>query len=428
MGMTITEKILARAAGRESVKPGEILWCRVDKAMMDDILGPRVEIAEKLEELKAGIWDADRVTVISDHYTPPANKQQAEIVKFTREWAQKYGVRNYFEFAGPCHQVMVENGRVLPGEIIVGTDSHTCTYGALGAFSTGIGSTEMLGVLVSGEIWLKVPESIKVVFTGKLAEGVMAKDIALKVIGTLGHGGATYKALEFVGETFQNMIMDERLCIANMAVEAGAKNGIFPFDGIAEQFLKEQSKVPHLLESDRKIPLEQIHSDRDAQYIRELEFDAAEIGPLCACPHEVDNVTEIGNVTNVPVHQAYIGSCTGGRYHDLKVAADFLKGKKVAKGVRLLVSPASSEVWKRCAGEGILNVLSEAGAVILASSCGACLGVHSGAIGEKEVCISSTNRNFIGRMGSKEGEIYLASPLSVAAAAVAGKIVDPRTI
>ena len=424
MGMTITEKILARAAGRESVKPGEILWCRVDKAMMDDILGPRVEIAEKLKELKAGIWDADRVTIISDHYTPPANKQQAEIVKFTREWAQRYGVRNYFEFAGSCHQVMVENGRVLPGEVIVGTDSHTCTYGALGAFSTGIGSTEMLGVLVSGEIWLKVPESIKVVFNGKLSEGVMAKDIALKVIGTLGHGGATYKALEFAGETFENMIMDERLCIANMAVEAGAKNGVFPFDGVAEQFLKEQAKVLHSSENDGEMPLEQIRSDRDARYARELEFDAGDIGPLCACPHEVDNVTEIGNVTNVPVHQAYIGSCTGGRYHDMKVAA----GKKVAKGVRLLVSPASSEVWKRCAGDGILSALAEAGAVILASSCGACLGVHSGAIGAKEVCISSTNRNFIGRMGSEEGKIYLASPLSAAAAAVAGRIVDPRTI
>lgn len=256
----------------------------------------------------------------------------------------------------------------------------------------------------------------------------MAKDIALKVIGTLGHGGATYKALEFAGETFENMIMDERLCIANMAVEAGAKNGVFPFDGVAEQFLKEQAKVLHSSENDGEMPLEQIRSDRDARYARELEFDAGDIGPLCACPHEVDNVTEIGNVTNVPVHQAYIGSCTGGRYHDLKMAADFLKGKKVAKGVRLLVSPASSEVWKRCAGDGILSALAEAGAVILASSCGACLGVHSGAIGAKEVCISSTNRNFIGRMGSEEGKIYLASPLSAAAAAVAGRIVDPRTI
>lgn len=428
MGMTITEKILARAAGKESVKPGEILWCKVDQAMLDDILGPRVEIAEKLKQLKADIWDAGRVTVISDHYTPPANRQQAEIVKFTREWAQSYGVDNYFEFAGPCHQVMVENGRALPGEVIVGTDSHTCTYGALGAFSTGIGSTEMLGVLVSGEIWLKVPESIKVVFSGRLAEGVMAKDAALKLIGAIGHGGATYKALEFAGSTFDDMIMDERLCIANMAVEAGAKNGIFPADQVTEQFLRNQEKTSRLTGSDWKMPPEQIRSDKDAQYARKLEFDAEKLDPMCACPHAVDNVTEIGNITNVPVHQAYIGSCTGGRYHDLKVAADFLKGKRVSKGVRLLVSPASSEVWKRCAGEGILNVLAEAGAVVLASSCGACLGVHSGAIGAGEVCISSTNRNFIGRMGSKEGKIYLASPLSVAAAAVAGRIVDPRTI
>ena len=418
MGMTMTEKILARGFGQKSVRPVEIVWCKVDGAMMDDILGPRVEIAEKLKELGASIWDAGRVTIVSDHYTPPANSKQAEIVKFTREWARQHGVSNYFEFAGPCHQVMVENGRVCPGDIIVGTDSHTCTYGALGAFSTGIGSTEMLGVLVTGEIWLRVPESIRIVLRGELPESVMAKDVALKVIGTLGHHGATYKALEFTGDTFEKMIMDERLCIANMAVEAGAKNGIFPFDEVTGDYLREQGTPCG----------EALASDEDAVYAQTVEFESEQLEPLCTCPHEVDNVTEIKNLDNVTVDQAYIGSCTGGRYHDLKMAADFLKGKKVARGVRLLVSPASAQVWRQCAKDGILNTLAEAGAVVLASSCGACLGVHSGAIGSGEVCVSSTNRNFIGRMGSKEGQIYLASPLSVAASAVMGKLTDPRMI
>lgn len=223
MGMTISEKILARAAGVDSTKAGDIVWAKVDMAMMDDILGPRVEIAEKLKELGAGIWSKDKVVVISDHYTPPANPKQAEIVKFTREWAQEYGVDNYYEFEGPCHQIMIEKGHVLPGKVIIGTDSHTCMYGALGAFATGIGSTEMLGALVTGEIWLKVPETIKVVWEGSLQEGVMAKDLVLKTIGAIGHAGATYKAVEHLGSTIENLMMDERMAICNMAVEMGAK-------------------------------------------------------------------------------------------------------------------------------------------------------------------------------------------------------------
>ena len=418
MAMTVTEKILAKAAGKTCVGPGEIIQAKVDKAMMDDILGPRIEIAEKMDMLGASVWDPERVTIISDHYTPPASAKQAEIVKFTREWAAANGIAHYYEFAGPCHQVMVEKGRAVPGEVIVGTDSHTCTYGALGAFSTGIGSTEMLGVLATGEIWLKVPQSIKIRFDGSLSRGVMAKDVALRAIGTVGHNGATYCAMEFCGTTFDAMEMDERLCVANMAVEAGAKNGIIPCDGITRAYLAEHG-IPQG---------EAFFSDPDAVYSAVHTFDAAKLEPLCACPHEVDNVTEISNLGDVKIHQAYIGSCTGGRYHDLKLAAELLSGKKVAKGVRLLVSPASREIWEQCSRDGILHTLSEAGAVILASSCGACLGVHSGAIGAGEVCISSTNRNFIGRMGSKRGDVYLASPLSVAASAAAGKIVDPRTM
>ena len=416
MGMTISEKILARASGRESVKAGEIVWVDVDKAMMDDILGPRVEIAEKLEELGAKVWEPGRVTVISDHYTPPANVKQAEIVAFTRRWARDHGIEHYYEFEGPCHQVMVEKGRVAPGEVVVGTDSHTCTYGALGAFATGIGSTEMLGVLATGQIWLKVPQTMRILFDGTLPEGVMAKDAVLKVIGAIGHKGATYQAMEFGGEVFDRMIMDERLCVANMAVEAGAKNGLIPCDDITREFLKAAGVTGGI----------SYRSDEDAVFRETYHFNADSLEPQCACPHEVDNVTEIKNVSGVAINQAYIGSCTGGRYHDLEAAARILKGRRVAKGIRLLVSPASRDVWERCSRAGILTALSEAGAVILPASCGACLGVHSGVIGGGEVCISSTNRNFIGRMGSRESFVYLASPMSAAASAVTGRITDPR--
>lgn len=418
--MTLTEKILARAAKLEKVSAGEIIWVDVDQAMMDDILGPRIEIAEKMKNLDLKIWNPDKVTIISDHYTPPANAQQAGIVKFTRDWAKEYGVKHYYEFAGPCHQVMVEKMRVLPGEIIVGTDSHTCTYGALGAFSTGIGSTEMLGVLATGQIWLKVPETIKINFKGKMPEGVMAKDLILETIRKIGHAGATYKALEFSGETIENLMMDERLCIANMAVEAGAKNGIMKYDEITKQYLKTLN-----LDFDDS-QLQTLTKDNEGSYCKEITINVEELEPLCSCPHEVDNVHKAKDIKNIKIDQAYIGSCTGGRYNDLKIAADFIKGKKIAEGIRLLISPASKEIWDRCAKDGILQTLSDAGATVLASSCGACLGIHSGAIGEGEVCISSTNRNFLGRMGSKNSSVYLASPLTVIASAFKGEIVDPR--
>ncbi len=417
MGMTISEKILARAARLNKTKAGDIVWVKVDKAMMDDILGPRVEIAENLKKLKKDVWDRNKVVIISDHYTPPANAKQAQIVKFTRDWAREYGIDNYYEFIGPCHQIMVEKGHALPGKVLLGTDSHTCMYGAMGAFATGIGSTEMLGVLVTGEIWLKVPETIKVIWEGNLKKGVMAKDVILKTIGEVGHAGATYKAVEHVGNTIENMIMDERMCISNMAIEMGAKAGIIPADDKTKDYL---------LNRGINDGYEIYKSDNDAKYCDTLYFKAEELEPVVSCPNEVDNVTEIKNVEGTPIHQAYIGSCTGGRYNDLLQASNVLKGKKIAKGVRLLVSPASKEVWDKCAKDGILQILSEAGSTILAPSCGACLGLHSGALASGEVCISSTNRNFLGRMGSKDSKVYLGSPLSVAASSIEGNIVDPR--
>lgn len=417
MGKTMSEKILARASGNENVSAGDILWANIDKAMMDDILGPRLEIAEKLDELNADIWDTDRVVVISDHYTPPANANQAEIVKFTRDWSASKGIYNYYEFEGPCHQLMVEKGHVRPGEVIVGTDSHTCTYGALGAFGTGIGSTEMIGVLASGQTWLRVPQTIKANWTGKLKQGVMAKDISLKTIGVIGHAGATYKTIEYLGDGISALRMDERLAIANMAVEAGAKAGLMRYDEVTQEYLEQFNDTKNY---------SYINPDFDAEYCAVYDFDAAGLSPQIACPHEVDNVFDVTDIQKKKIDQAYLGSCTGGRYYDLKIASEILKDKKVAKGIRLLISPASKSIFDRCLEEGIIKTLSAAGAVILASSCGACLGIHSGALGAGEVCISSTNRNFLGRMGSKNAEVYLGSPASVAAAAITGTIVDPR--
>jgi 3-isopropylmalate/(R)-2-methylmalate dehydratase large subunit len=370
-----------------------------------------------MKRMGKAVWNPNAVTIISDHYTPPANATQAGIVKFTRKWAAEYGIEHYYEYAGPCHQVMVEKGRVLPGELVIGTDSHTCMYGALGAFSTGVGSTEMLGVLVTGEIWLKVPESILFTLRGRLPPYLMAKDLILGVIGKVGHNGATYKVMEFDGEAVKGLSMDERLCITNMAVETGAKNGIIACD----------EKTGEYLCSIGAQGGQWFRSDANATYFAKQDFDVTKMEPLVACPHEVDNVTEIKNA-NAGIDQAYIGSCTGGRYNDLKVEADLIKGKKIAKGVRLLVSPASREIWDKACKDGILATLSDAGATVLASSCGACLGIHSGAMADGEVCISATNRNFVGRMGSKDADIYLASPLSVTAAALTGKITDPREV
>lgn len=417
MGKTMSEKILARASDKPNVKAGDIVWVKVDIAMMDDILGPRVQIADDLKSIRDEVWDPNKVVIISDHYTPPASVKQAEIVKFTREWAASHGVNNYFEFMGPCHQVMAEHGFVIPGTVVVGTDSHTCMGGAFGAFATGIGSTEMSGVLLTGEIWFKVPETILVTWEGDLPKGVMAKDISLKTIGTIGHAGATYKAIEYTGSTITSLPMDERLCITNMAVEMGAKVGLMvpdqkTFDYLLEYGILHRGKI--------------FNSDPDAVFAQKFDFNTKELAPQISAPHEVDNVHSVTDIGPVKIHQAYIGSCTGGRYSDLEQAAAFLHGKRIAKGVRLLVSPASDQVWRKASRDGLLDILADAGATILCPTCGVCVGVHSGLLAGGENCISSTNRNFLGRMGSKDAGIYLASPLTVAVSALRGVVSDPR--
>lgn len=417
MGHTMSEKILARAAGKSDVQAGEIIWVNVDKAMMDDILGPRMEIAKHMKEIRDEVWAPEKVVIISDHYTPPASISQAEIVKFTRDWAAEHGIENYFEFVGPCHQIMAEHGFVRPGSIVVGTDSHTCMGGALGAFATGIGSTEMLGVLLQGKIWMRVPETIRVEWSGALPDGVMAKDVSLKTIGAVGHAGATYKAVEYTGDVIADMSVDERMAISNMAVEMGAKVGLMEADEKTEAFLREHG----VTDSQKRD-----YSDPDAVFCEEYRFAGKDLEPMVSCPHQVDNTMPTAKVGKIRIHQGYIGSCTGGRYHDLKMAASILKGKKIAKGVRLLVSPASDEVWRRADRDGILQVLAEAGASILGPTCGVCVGLHSGILAAGENCISSSNRNFIGRMGSRDAGIYLGSPMTVAASALAGYVTDPR--
>ncbi len=419
MGHTMSEKILARASGNESLEAGDIVWVDVDKAMMDDILGPRVQIAEKMKEIRDEVWDRDKVVIISDHYTPPASINQAEIVKFTRDWAGEHGIDNYYEFAGPCHQIMAERGHVVPGSVVLGTDSHTCMGGALGAFATGVGSTEMMGVLVTGQTWMRVPETIKVEWNGCLPAGVMAKDVSLETIGTIGHSGATYKTVEYTGTTIMSMPVDERMCISNMAVEMGAKAGLIAPDDKVREFLRE-----HGVTGDKGY----FESDEDAVYCRELCFDAEALEPKVACPHKVDNVFSIKETDKTKVDQAYLGSCTGGRLNDLHAAAGLLKGRKIARGLRMLVSPASDEVWRKADADGTLAVLAEAGADIIGPTCGVCVGLHSGMLAAGEKCITSSNRNFIGRMGSREAGIYLASPLSVAAAALTGHLTDPREV
>jgi 3-isopropylmalate/(R)-2-methylmalate dehydratase large subunit len=322
-----------------------------------------------------------------------------------------------FEGIGPCHQILAEKGFSLPGTLLVGTDSHTCTAGAFGCFGTGIGSTEMLGVLVTGEIWMRVPETINIVWEGELPLGVMAKDIILKTIGDIGHAGATYMSMEFNGSTIRNLSMDERMTISNMAIEAGAKAGLIEPDQKTYDYIKNTSQ---------KTDYEPIISDKDAKYSRELKYNADQLLPQVACPHEVDNVKNVTEVLGTKVDQIYIGSCTGGRMEDLIAAANILKGRKVSSESRLLVSPASKDIWREASKLGVLEVLSEAGATILAPSCGACLGLHSGVVAAGENCISTTNRNFIGRMGSKESGVYLASAVTAAASAIEGCIADPR--
>jgi 3-isopropylmalate/(R)-2-methylmalate dehydratase large subunit len=419
--MNITEKILAKASGKKTVRPGEIVDANVDMMMVHDLTGPlAVEAFKKIGVEK--VWDNQKVVVVLDHQVPAESVKAAELHQTMRQFAKDQKLRIYdVGRGGICHQVMPEKGHVVPGTVIVGADSHTCTYGAFGAFATGIGSTEAAAVFATGKIWLKVPEAIKINVTGEFQEYVTPKDLILSIIGRIKVDGAIYKSAEFTGPTIKNMSMAGRMTLCNMAVEMGAKNGIIEPDETTRKFLEGRTS--------KALPnFESLKSDKDAVYERTLEFDVSKMEPQVACPSSVDNVKTVSEVGNVSIEQAFIGSCTNGRIEDLRLAAQVLKGKRVKDNVRTLVIPASQEVYKQALNEGLLEIFTDAGAMVCGSACGPCLGGHIGLLAADEVCVSTSNRNFIGRMGSTQASLYLASPATVAASAVTGKITDPRKL
>jgi len=415
--MNITEKILAKAAGKKVVHPGEIIDANLDMVMIHDLTGPlAVESFKKIGTPR--VWDNKKVVIILDHQIPAESVKAAELHRTMRNFAKEQGIKIYdVGRGGICHQVMPEQGHVTPGDVIIGADSHTCTYGAFGAFATGVGSTEAAAAMATGKIWFKVPPTIKINVTGQFKEYVAPKDLILKIIGTLSVDGAIYKAVEFTGPTIKAMSIAGRMTLCNMAVEFGAKNGIIAPDEVTAEFLK--ARIPQMPD------LKALQSDKDAEYERTEEFDVTDLESQVACPSSVDNVKPVSEVGNVPVDQVFIGSCTNGRLEDLRLAAKVMKGKKVKDGVRALVIPASQEVWKQADKEGLLQIFTEAGAIVCGSACGPCLGGHIGLLAADEVCVSSSNRNFIGRMGSTKANVYLASPATVAASAIAGRIVSP---
>ncbi|KON27361.1 3-isopropylmalate dehydratase [miscellaneous Crenarchaeota group archaeon SMTZ-80] len=413
--MNTFEKILARASGKKIVEPNEIVEANIDMAMIHDLTGPlTIDSFRKIGEKK--IWDPEKIVTIFDHLVPANTIRAASLHKTIREFVEEQNIKNFYDVGhgGICHQVFHERGHARPGELIVGADSHTCTYGALGAFATGIGSTEMAAVLATGKMWFKVPKAIKIEVSGKFRNLVTPKDLILYVIGEIGEGGATYMGMEFVGETIDEMSIDGRLTICNMTVEAGAKTGIVPADNKTNEYVKERT--------DRSFTL--VKSDTDAVFEKIVNVDSSSIVPQVACPSSVDNVKPASDI-ETEVNQVFIGSCTNGRMEDLRLAAKILKGKKIKPGVRMIVTPASQDIYTRAMKEGLLEIFVNCGGVVTNATCGPCLGGHLGLLAPGEVCLATSNRNFIGRMGSPKSEVYLASPATAAASALAGKIVDP---
>jgi 3-isopropylmalate/(R)-2-methylmalate dehydratase large subunit len=426
MGMTMVERILARASGRTQVQVGEVLEPRVDLAMSHENAALVVNQFRQIYEgtqLEPRVWDPDRVAIIFDHRVPAESAKTATNQKRVREFVAQQKIRKFHDIRGDeggiCHQVLPENGYVLPGSVVVGSDSHTTTHGALGAFAFGIGATEMASVWALGRVLnVEVPATIKIVVHGDFSSGVLPKDLVLYLIGQLTAQGANFKVLEFHGVAISRVPMSGRLTICNMAVEAGATSGIVPPDAETLGYLKQVAGVDYAL------PL--LGPDPDARYDRVLELDARQLAPQVACPHTVDNVKPIEAVTGRPIQQVVIGSCTNGRLDDIRIAARLVAGKKVARGVRLLVFPASARIYREAMAAGYLQDLMQAGAVVANSGCGPCLGVHQGALGDGEVALSTTNRNFKGRMGNPNAEVYLCSPAVAACSAVTGVISDPR--
>ncbi len=419
MGMTITEKILAAHCGKKEVVPGELIMADIDLALANDVTAP-LAIKEFEKSGAQTVFDKDKIALVPDHFTPNKDINSAEQAKILRDFAKKHNITHYFEIGemGVEHALLPEKGIVLPGDLVIGADSHTCTYGALGAFATGVGSTDIAACYLTGKAWFKVPESMKFIVNGKKKPFVYGKDIILYIIGKIGVDGALYRAMEFCGDTIRSLSMDSRFSICNMAIEAGGKNGIIEPDETTLNYVKQRAK------RDFKI----YKSDSDAKYVDIIEIDMSSVEPQVAFPHLPENTKPVSEATHITIDQVVIGSCTNGRIEDMRIAAKVLKGKKVAPYVRLIVIPATQEVYKQCLNEGLAEVFIEAGAALSTPTCGPCLGGHMGILAKGERALATTNRNFVGRMGHPESEVYLCNPAVAAASAVLGRIGSPQEI
>ena len=419
MGMTMTQKILAAHAGLESVTAGQLIEAKLDVVMANDITGPMA--LPILKQMSDTVFDKDKVVFVPDHFTPNKDIKSAENSKAIREFSKEQGLKWYFEQgkSGVEHAILPEAGVVAAGECIIGADSHTCTYGALGAFSTGVGTTDIATGMATGELWFKVPGAIRFVLKGKLSPYVSGKDVIIHIIGKIGVDGALYKSMEFTGDGIANLTMDDRFTMANMAIEAGAKNGIFPVDALTEEYLKAHTEKQYQV----------YEADADAEYEETIEIDLSEVRPTVAFPHLPGNaktIDEIEAMEPIKIDQVVIGSCTNGRISDMRKAAAILKGHTVHPDVRVMVVPATQKIYKQCIEEGLLDIFVDAGCAVNTPSCGPCMGGHMGVMAGGEKCVSTTNRNFVGRMGHVDSLIYLASPEVAAASAIAGQIANPE--
>ena len=419
MGMTMTQKILAAHAGLSDVKAGQLIEADLDLVLGNDITSP-VAINEMKKFDTETVFDKDKIALVMDHFIPNKDIKSAENCKCCRDFACRHEISNYFDVGqmGIEHALLPEKGLVVAGDAVIGADSHTCTYGALGAFSTGVGSTDMAAGMVTGKAWFKVPSALKFELVGKPGGWVSGKDVILHIIGMIGVDGALYKSMEFTGEGIKNLTMDDRFTICNMAIEAGGKNGIFPVDDLAVQYMKEHSKREFTV----------YEADPDAEYDEVYTIDLSELKPTVAFPHLPENTKTIGSFGDITVDQSVIGSCTNGRIDDMRIAAKVMKGRKVAKNVRCIVIPATQEIYLQAMRAGLLEIFIEAGAIVSTPTCGPCLGGYMGILAAGERCISTTNRNFVGRMGHVDSEVYLASPAIAAASAITGKISAPEEL
>lgn len=419
MGMTMTQKILAAHAGLESVQAGQLINAKLDMVLGNDVTSP-VAINEMNKFGKNSVFDKTRISLVMDHFTPNKDIQSAQNCKQVREFAAKFGIKHYYDVGtmGIEHALLPEQGIVTCGDCIIGADSHTCTYGALGAFSTGVGSTDMAAGMVTGMAWFKVPSAIKVVITGKKSKYICGKDVILDIIGRIGVDGALYQSLEFVGDGVSELSMDDRFTICNMAIECGAKNGIFPVDEKTLEYVNGRS------EREYKV----FEADENAEYNRTITVDLSTLKSTVAFPHLPENTRTFDDIPEIKIDQVVIGSCTNGRIEDMRMAASILKGKKIAKNVRTIIIPATQQIYLQCIKEGLAEIFIEAGAIVSTPTCGPCLGGHMGILAKGEKAVSTSNRNFVGRMGHTESEIYLASPAVAAASAIKGCIADPATL